>query len=319
MSSRAIRTGLARPGVTRLRTKVTFPTVARQSAEALCVEPRELWVALHLPWLAIEALGLAARNEPRAVVELQGQTQYIVAVCERAQRFGVRAGMSMAAALALVPGLVTLARDLTREQRLLERLATRAQRFTPRVSLVPPDGLVLEVKGSLHLFGGAAGLCQAVEVDCYEAGVKPLLALAPAPLAALAGARAGKPLLITEPAHLVGQIASLPLLTLRWPVEVIDRLKQIGVYTIGEALRLPRRASRAGSARRSCSSSTGSPGGMPTFAAASMRASGFVASASCSTSWSITRPFSPRSRRCSKSWVRFSRRASAASRGSIAC
>src|SRR5581483_972014 len=31
-------------------------------------------------------------------------------------------------------------------QPLLERLAIRAQRFTPRVSLVPPDGLLLEVK-----------------------------------------------------------------------------------------------------------------------------------------------------------------------------
>src|SRR5579871_178789 len=29
----------------------------------------------------------------------------------------------------------------------LEELATRAQRFTPRVSLVPPDGVLLEVKG----------------------------------------------------------------------------------------------------------------------------------------------------------------------------
>ena len=32
---------------------------------------------------------------------------------------------------------------------LLQRLAVLAQRFTPRVSLEPPDGLVLEVQGSL--------------------------------------------------------------------------------------------------------------------------------------------------------------------------
>ena len=43
----------------------------------------------------------------------------------------------------------------------LEKLATRAQRFTPRVSLVPPDGLLLEVKGSLHLFNGVEGLLRA--------------------------------------------------------------------------------------------------------------------------------------------------------------
>jgi len=76
--------------------------------------------------------------------------------------------------------------------------------------------------------------------------VKPIVSLAPSPLAALAGARAGKSLLITDSAHLVGEISALKLFTLRWPTEVIERLQQVGVYTIGQALRLP----RAGFARR---------------------------------------------------------------------
>jgi len=236
---------------------------------------------VHLPWLPIEALEGSRRlaNDvvqetafassrsagrsgsadpfslerpkaghalPRAIVELQGQTQYVVAPCEHAQRLGVRAGMSMAAALALVPGLQTCAKDEPREQQLLEKLATRAHRFTPRVSLAPPDGLLLEVKGSLHLFGGAAGLCHALEDECRASGVKPVLALAPVPLAALVGARAGRALRITDPAQLIGHIASLSLFTLRWPLEVIGRLQQVGVNTIGEVLRLP----RGGFARR---------------------------------------------------------------------
>src|SRR5690349_8053891 len=48
----------------------------------------------------------------------------------------------------------------------LERLATKAQCFTPRVSLVPPDGLLLEVKGSLHLFNGPHGLIKALLGEC---------------------------------------------------------------------------------------------------------------------------------------------------------
>ena len=255
MSSRPIRTGLARPGETRLREKVThlprhsparLTTPPPPPENAPVQEPRELWVGMHLPWLSIEALEPLSTEHPRAIVELQGQTQYIAAVCERAYGQGVRVGMSMAAALALIPALAMAQRDLTREQRLLERLATRAHRFTPRVSLVPPDGLVLEVKGSLHLFSGAEALCYSLEFDCYEIGVRPVLSLAPAPLAALASARAGKLLRVTQPAYLIGEISALPLLTLRWPVEIIDRLKQIGVYTIGEALRMP----RGGFARR---------------------------------------------------------------------
>lgn len=251
MSSRPIRTGLVRPGETRPResreTQVSvFPLAPPPSQQALAFEPRELWVGLHLPWLEIEALQQTAREVPRAVVEMQGQTQFIVAACERAQRFGVRRGMGMAAALALAPNLETCARDVTRERQLLERLATRAHRFTPRVSLVPPDGLVLEVKGSLHLFGGAEKLRRAIEVDCFEAGVKPIVSLAPSPLAALAGARAGKSLLITDSARLVGEISALKLVTLRWPAEVLERLQKVGVYNVGQVLRLP----RAGFARR---------------------------------------------------------------------
>jgi protein ImuB len=102
------------------------------------------------------------------------------------------------------------------------------------------------VKGSLHLFGGAERLCRALEVDCFEAGVKPIVSLAPSPLAALAGARAGQSLLITDPALLVGEISALKLFTLRWSADVLDRLQQVGVYTVGQALRLP----RAGFARR---------------------------------------------------------------------
>src|SRR5258708_10554466 len=75
----------------------------------------------------------------------------------------------------------------------LERLAVRAQRFTPRISLVPPDGLVLEVKGSLHLFKGVEGLSRALANECVSMGLKPQLALAPTPLAALVAARVGRP------------------------------------------------------------------------------------------------------------------------------
>jgi protein ImuB len=128
----------------------------------------------------------------------------------------------------------------------LEGLAIRAQRFTPRVSLAPPDGLLLEVAGSLHLFAGVTGLQRELMEECRRLRVQPVLAFAPTPLAALTAARAGEPLVITEPAQLVGQLAPLPLSALRWPEETCLRLARTGVRTIGGVLRLP----RAGFARR---------------------------------------------------------------------
>jgi protein ImuB len=135
---------------------------------------------------------------------------------------------------------------------LLEQLALCAQRFTPRVSLVPPDGLVLEVKGSLHLFGGVEGLSRALASECASLRLKSMVAVAPTPLAALVAARdrtarpMGQPFVVTELARLVGQLMPLPLAALRWPDETLARLARMGVRTIGQALRLP----RAGFARR---------------------------------------------------------------------
>jgi len=127
-----------------------------------------------------------------------------------------------------------------RARQRLEELATRAQQFTPRVSLAPPDGVLLEVKGSLHLFNGTSGLLHALECECARLGVKSTLALAPTPLAALVAARVGSPFVVTGWAQLVGQLASMPLTPLRWDRDILERLARMGVRTIGQALRLPR-------------------------------------------------------------------------------
>jgi protein ImuB len=156
------------------------------------------------------------------------------------------------------PAELWLAVDLAASpsQQDLERLIVRAQRLTPRVSLDPPDGLLLEVKGSLHLFGGVAGLSREMAGECSRLRMPGTLAVAPTPLAALALARAarklgvpdspGAVLVVTDPAQLVGRLSPLPLAMLRWPQDTLTRLARIGVRTVGEALRLP----RAGFARR---------------------------------------------------------------------
>jgi protein ImuB len=136
--------------------------------------------------------------------------------------------------------------DERRSKKIIERLATSAQRFTPRVSLAPPDGLLLEVKGSLNLFEGVEGLRSAVAGLHQAAGLSAVLAFAPTPLAALARARANQTEAVMSRAHLIGHLASLALASLRWPEKVLERLARIGVYTIGQALRLP----RGGFARR---------------------------------------------------------------------
>lgn len=128
----------------------------------------------------------------------------------------------------------------------LEALARAAQHFTPRVSLASPDGLLLEVKGSLHLFKGLERLTGLVCAECDRLGASISVAAAPTALAALVGARVGAPLRVIDKGQLVGSLTSLSLAPLRWPQEMIERLARMGVRTIGQALRLP----RAGFVRR---------------------------------------------------------------------
>jgi protein ImuB len=125
----------------------------------------------------------------------------------------------------------------------LAALVQQAQRFTPRVTVESSDALLLELAGSLRLFGGLKPLLQALR----EAFPRPLrLALAPTPLAAVLLARAGCNCCILSLARLKGRLASLPLAHLRWPGEDLARLNSMGVRTLAELLRLP----RAGLARR---------------------------------------------------------------------
>jgi protein ImuB len=125
----------------------------------------------------------------------------------------------------------------------LEAAAARAQSFTPRVSLAPPDAVLLELRGSLRLFGGVDALTGAL-LTAFPGPHR--LAFACTPLAALVFARCGVAARHSDANHLVSLLGPLPLTALRWPEDTLRRLAAVGVRTIGAALRLP----RAGFARR---------------------------------------------------------------------
>ena len=149
-------------------------------------ESAECWAALHFPSLPLEALGLGpacASGRPCVVLQSEGASPRVLEANEAARQLGVLPGLGLVAALALEPALEVSLRDPRRERRLLDRVAAEALGFTPRVSLEPPDGVLLEVRGSFSLFGGASALGEALLARCAALGVQPRLAIAPTPLA----------------------------------------------------------------------------------------------------------------------------------------
>jgi protein ImuB len=98
-------------------------------------------------------------------------------------------GLTLADAQARHPALVAVEADPQAEARLLERLADFCSRFTPLVALDHADGLMLDVSGVAHLFGGEEGLVAEVEARFSRLGLTLALGLADAPRAAFALAR----------------------------------------------------------------------------------------------------------------------------------
>jgi protein ImuB len=128
----------------------------------------------------------------------------------------------------------------------LQRLCLHAQQFTSLVSIEMPNALLLEIKGSVKLFGSLERLHADIDAAWQRLALKARSAAAPSTLAALWLARAGKHVLLEDPALLAGQLAALPLACTAWDAERLQTLNSMGVRSVGELLRLP----RAGVARR---------------------------------------------------------------------
>lgn len=211
---------------------------------------RELWLAVHLPHYVLESLDLRAATTdgaaptcgaaPVVVVDVERGGKVVCDRDARAAAAGVVPGMALNSALALEPDLRVVSREPRREQALLDAVATLAQQFTPRVGLEPPDGVLLEVRGSLRLFGGARALCAQLRERLQARGLEARLALTPTPLASLWFARAGEEVALRRPDTLPSRLVSLPLGVTRWPARMLQALATMGVRVVGDCLRLPR-------------------------------------------------------------------------------
>lgn len=129
---------------------------------------------------------------------------------------------------------------------MLRRLSLTAQKFTSLVSIEMPNALLLEIKGSVTLFGSLSALHDEIDAAWRRLELPFLTATAPTTWGALWLARAGKPVRIEDCCQLAGALAELPIACTAWHSDRLQTLRSMGVMRIGELLRLP----RSGLARR---------------------------------------------------------------------
>ena len=206
-----------------------------------------LWLALRFPSLPLEIFARAtAHPGPLAVVSSSG-AHATIAICNAGARSrGVRPGMTVAAASALSADLRVLTQDPAAERAALEAIAANAIQWSPTVSIAQDFEIVIEIGGSLRIFGGLNRLWTRIEQQLNDRGYTCSLACAPTPLAAQFFARAGLPVRIQHGDALRAAIAQLSVDVLGLSAEAAVLLEDIGVHTIGACLELP----RAGLTRR---------------------------------------------------------------------
>lgn len=201
-----------------------------------------LWMALQLSCLELEALRTTPGEESAPVIVISGTGggAEVVIGNAAARAAGVAAGMRLSAALARVQAPVLWSRDANAERRALEEVAGLAEGFSSRVSLVPPRTVLLEVAGSLSLFGGLKAVRQQLQEVLAQRGYRAAIGVAPTPCGAEWLARSGRETVVTRPAELAARLGQLPVACLEPEPRLARDLAGIGARRLADLLRLPR-------------------------------------------------------------------------------
>jgi protein ImuB len=147
--------------------------------------------------------------------------------------------MALAQARAMHPGLTIVAEDAAADRRLLEAVAEWCQRYTPLVALDPPDGILLDIAGCAHLFGGEQSLVDDLTARVANFGFTLRAALASTIGAAIAASRHSATTIVAPGAEREF-LAPLPTAALRLQVETLAALSRVGLKRIGDLIDLPR-------------------------------------------------------------------------------
>lgn len=155
----------------------------------------------------------------------------LVAVNRAALALGMAPGLSLADARARLPDLGIADHDPKADARFLERIADGCDRYTPMAALDPPQGLVLDISGCVHLFGGEGALRDDLVMRLRRLGLETSAALADTPDAAHALARHGPE----------AAIETLPVEALDLGAEDAIALRRAGLKRIGDLEARPSR------------------------------------------------------------------------------
>ncbi|MBZ4024094.1 nucleotidyltransferase [Rhodobacter sp. TJ_12] len=174
---------------------------------------------------------------PFAITLKSNNTERLYCLNVAAERLGLTRGMSFADARAFCPDLISQPARPDLEARFLASLRRWATRYCPWVGRDGVDGLVLDVTGSAHLWGGEAEMLADIQSRATRAGLTLRLGCAATRGAAWAFAHYGAD---------AAALPDLPVAALRLDAATVTALQRLGLRTIRDLAS----AARAPLARR---------------------------------------------------------------------
>jgi protein ImuB len=176
---------------------------------------------------------------PFALSLRAGNADHLHCLNRAAEKAGLHRGMPLVDARAICPMLATRPADLAAEAAFLETLRRWAVRYSPLVARDGADGLLADITGVAHLFGGEAALVHDMTARLARAGITARAAMADTRGAAHALARHGRGG-IAAPGAMLAALGPLPLAALRIDTETAEALARLGLRQIRDLAPLPR-------------------------------------------------------------------------------
>lgn len=193
------------------------------------------WYARRIPAFGRIPFALAVPDHGRMIIAGRNAA---------AEKCGIQPGMAVADARAIHPTLHVLDDKEGHSTRILQGLAEWCIRYTPSISIDKPGGLIMDVTGCAHLWGGESAYLTEIGNRIEAFGYHVRIAIADSIGAAWAFSRFAEKLSIIESGEHHRQLLRLPAQSLRLEPETIERLHKLGLSQVKDFISIPRTALR---------------------------------------------------------------------------
>jgi protein ImuB len=189
------------------------------------------WFTRQLPGLKNKSFVLVSPDHGRMIIRN---------ACINAQGKGIYPGMVLADARAIFPSIEVFDDKPDLAEKILKKICVWCIRYTPETSIDLPDGLILDVSGCAHLWGGEEAYLKDISTRLNNFGYHVRIAIADTIGVAWAVTRFGKHACIVKPGEQLSALMPLPPASLRLDINILERMQKLGLYQVSSFIAMPR-------------------------------------------------------------------------------